>query len=305
MGKIAKVTEVAGAKSIDDMLQQSGTDWDIEVVEAGGPYGRDVHSGGFKALVRPDTQTALAFVGERFRANSHRKQLHTLDGMVTNGDILPVSVSLWDNGAILAYQFRCPSVDVVILGQDVVSPLLTLAFAYGSQLADSAFFSEFRWFCKNQMGQVAQLNKDSKVKHRGDIQSRFGDILGARLSELNGELSDRHRLMQGMTTKALPMGRSLHNYFGEVAGCTKEQSELAWVTPAEDLRGNAAHIPEILECYQEDNAGAEGTVWHAYNAVTRYETHKAGRSAESRHRRMLLGTGNQVVANAWDLAVAL
>jgi hypothetical protein len=186
----------------------------------------------------------------------------------------------------------------------VVSPLLTLAFAYGSQLADSAFFSDFRWFCKNQLGKVAKLTTESKVKHRGDIVNRFGDILTGRIKELGGELSDRYSAMKRMVAAPIK-GRALAEYFGESLGATKEEIDKAWVMPREELTGTAGRIPEVLDCYAVDDCGAPGTVWQAYNAVTRYETHKNGRSVETRQRRMLLGAGSEVSGNAFSLAARL
>jgi len=307
MGKLAKVTDVGQCMSIDDMLNQSGTNWDVEVLKAdvdtaSGP----VANGGFRALVRPDTNTALAFVGERYRANNHRSQLMSLDGMVRNGDIIPVSVSIWDNGAMLAYQFRCPDLDVTILDKDVVSPLLTLAFAYGSQLADSAFFSDFRWFCKNQMGHVAPLMAGNRVKHRGNVHTRFAEVLEGRIQELGGELSDRYKLMRGMTSPTrMLQGKPLVDYFAESIGASKEDADKAWVSLPDELSGKAAELPAVLECWQNDDCGAPGTVWQAFNAVTRYETHKHGKTAESRHRRMLLGSGSAVAENAWRVAAGM
>lgn len=305
-GKIAKMSDISGCNSVESLLDASNTNWDIKTVDAswhGGPVCIGPSSGGFKALVRPDTNTALAFVGSRFRANSHREQLHTLDTLVRNGDILPVSASQWDDGAVLAYQFQCPGLDVVINGRDMVSPLLTLAFAYGSQLADSAFFADFRWFCKNQMGQVAALSTE-RCKHRGGIKDRFGDLLMQRVNQLSGELSGRYEAMRRMLNVPLA-GKERHMFFGEAIGASREESEQAWVMPPDELIGRAAKIPEVLDCYLEDNAGAEGSVWQAYNAVTRYETHKDGRTPESRARRMLLGSGGATANRAWGLAASL
>jgi hypothetical protein len=297
MGKIAKTFDVSGCTNIDQVLQLSGTDWDIQSHRAAGSLWTD---GGFRALVRPDTGTALAFVGERFRPNSHRAQLHTLDRLVEDWTISPVSVSVWDNGAIMAYQFRCPGLDVTVHDRDIVSPLLTLAFSYGFTLADLAFFADFRWHCKNQLGKVAKLATD-RVKHRGDIHLNYGDALARRMSELIGELGDHYASMRRMVGKPLG-GKALVEYFGESVGATKEDVERAWVSEPKDLTGAAARIPEIVECYQSDDCGAPGSVWQAYNAVTRYETHKVGRTVESRTRRMLLGSGNEVASNAFEVA---
>ncbi len=306
MGKLARVIDVSGCADVDGVLNVSESNWDIEVLDAGVGHGCGVvHSGGYKALVRPDKQLAIGYVGGRFRANSHRAQLHTLDALVQAGDILPVSVSTWDNGAILAYQFRCPGLDVLVGPERrMVSPLLTLAFAYGSQLSDSAFFADFTWFCKNQGGQVATLNATSRVKHRGDVHGKFGDVLTTRIQELGGELKGRYDGMRRMTEKPLT-GQALLSYFGEAIGCSKEEIAMAIVEEPEKLIGKAAKIPEILDCYRVDSAGAEGTVWQAYNAVTRYETHHDGRNEATRQKRMLLGDGSKIANHAWALAAKI
>ncbi len=297
MGKIAKMVDVSTATDMAMVLDQSQTNWDIQRAPK--------DAGGFTALVRPDLGIPLAHVGERYRTNNHRDQLGKLDTFIRNGDILPVSVSVWDNGAILAYQFRCTDLDVVIHDRDVVSPLLTLAFSYGFRLADSAFFTDFRWFCKNQMGAVANLNEGSRVRHRGDVADKYDVILGSRIKELSGELSGRYDTMRRMTTTAIPGAKALTAFFGECIGATPEEIDRAYITEPKELRGREAHIPEILDCYLADDAGAEGSVWQAYNAVTRHQTHVAGRTEATRQRSMLLGAGGKVVAHAWDVAARL
>ncbi len=306
MGKIAEIVDVTGCNSIEHMLRQSHTDWDIESLAAGhSEQGRGkVESAGFRALVRPDTNTALAYVGARYRTNSHRLQLGKLDHAVRSGMLLPQSVSVWDNGAILAYQFRVPELDSNIIGTDRVSTLLTIMHSYGFRVADMAFFCNFRAFCKNQMGAFARMCGEDRVRHRGDVETRFGDMLGKRITELGGEVKSRTETMRLMTGKSLS-GRALAEYFGESVGATKAEIDQAWIAPPEDLRGTASKIPEVLECYAADDAGAAGTVWQAYNAVTRYGTHKSGRNEANRQRTMLMGAGGVMAARAWAGAAQL
>ena len=297
--KIARVTDVTDCSTISSVLLKSNTDFSPEVIPVTFPGIKD---GGSRAIVRRDIGEVISTVSNRYRVNDHMAQLRTLEPLVQAGTILPVSVSEWDSGAVLAYQFRCPDLDVTVHGKDMVSPLLTLAFAYGFPLADSAFFADFRWFCKNQLGTVAKLNRDQRVHHRGNVQIRYADMLTGRIQQLGGELADRYSAMRKMLTAPLS-GRGLVEYVGKVMKADKADLEKAWVAPKEECTGNAARIHEVLECYAVDDCGAPGKVWQAFNAITRYQTHKAGRTEASRQRTMLLGTGNDVARRAWDLAV--
>lgn len=304
--KIAHITDVSLATSIEDVLQASQTNWEAEIVDAMVTTDdRIIGNGGFRAIVRPDTNECLAFVGQRYRTNNHVAQLMGLDQLIRSGDLLPVTVSVWDNGAVLAYQFQATGLSFNIHGVDKVSPLLTLAFSYGSTLADTAFFCDFRWFCSNQMGRVAKLTADGRVKHRGEVKAKFSELVGRRIAEVGGELAPRYEAMRRMTNSKVE-NRALFDYFGASLGCSREEADKARIAPKEDLTGNAAKIPEVLDCYLEDDCGAPGTVWQAYNAVTRYQTHKAGRTAETRQRRMLLlESGEKALETAWEEAVKL
>ncbi len=302
MSKIARVVDVTGCTSVGAMLEKSATDWDAVSSDAGG---------GFVRLSRPDMVSEespqglpLAYVGGRFRGGNHRAQLYSLEDMVQSGQLQPHSVAVWDNGAVLCHQFKVTALDVCIHGADRISQMLTMIHAYGSQVADSAFFAGFRMFCKNQFGAMASLNKESRVKHRGDNVGKYSDILSARIGEIGGELSGQYASMRRMTMAPI-QGRELGAYFAEVIGATSEDLDTVRTKPREELRGKAGQIAEIVDCYRVDDGGAPGTVWQAYNAVTRYETHHDGRTEASRTRRMLMGAGNTVAHQAFNVAARL
>lgn len=307
MGKIAKIVETQFSNTIEGMLNASGTNWDAKLVPARLSDSPSPATGGFNAIVRGDSGTPLAFVSERFRPNSHRQQLQALSPLVESGLIKPASVSMWDNGAILAYQFSVPSLEIAVGGTDKVSHLLTLMYSYGFKVADMAFVAGFRAFCKNQMGAFARLAGDDKVRHRGDVVGKYADILRKRISELTGEVQERGQLMAAMGERMLTAKATL-DYIGQSIGVTQADVERAYVSTSEELHAGGPsdagprRILDVIDCYKQDNCGAEGSVWHAYNAVTRYTTHKYGKNDASRMRSVMMGQGAAVNARAWQLA---
>jgi hypothetical protein len=309
MSKLAAVYDISMAKDSEDMLDLSQTNWDVELMPARVALedGTHISDGDYRVIRRPDTNVALAFVGSRSHYNSHRQQLAKLDDLIRSGRLEPVTCSVWDNGAMLAYQLRCPELDITVhtsKGQkDMVSPLLTLAFGYGFKVADSAFFADYRWFCKNQMGKVANLVSDRARHYRGIIEN-YSDILSNRITEIGGELRGHYDTMRLMADYEL-VGDRLRHYLGACVGLTPQQADAAAMLPRNELRGSSAALGDVLDCYQTDDCGAPGSVWQAYNAVTRLLTHGTGHhksSEATRARGMLLEEGGKKATRAFDLA---
>lgn len=309
MGKIATIVEVNGAKCIAEVLTASHTDWSPRVFpaaysvpgssEVGAPIISDTFGDaeGFNAIVRPDTGNALGYVRGRYKAQDHRAQLVQLDGLIADGTLSPESVNVWDGGGMLAYQFRVPSLDMVINGvgqKDVVSPLLTLAFFHNGAGSDLAFFADFRWFCKNQMGRVAQVNSgNGRAVHKGDNAGRYAEMIQSRITELGGSLTERYEGMRQMREVQLKETPALYGYWAKSMLTADPEAVVKELTGVGKPSAEAKVVQAIGAEYMKDDCGAPGSVWQAYNAVTRYLTHSQGRNEGNRIQRALLGPGKE------------
>lgn len=67
MGKIAKRFDVSACKTIDMVLDQSGTGWEPELIPAKSLIGPNLDASNFRAVVNPKTSEILAFTGKRYR----------------------------------------------------------------------------------------------------------------------------------------------------------------------------------------------------------------------------------------------
>jgi hypothetical protein len=310
--KLAKVTEVNDCRSIDAVLTKSGTNWEptvrrITAIDQSGAL-LSVQSR-FSAIVRPDTMQVLGTCTDRYRANNHVAQLTKLDGLVTNGTLVPTQVSVWDNGHLMAFQFKAMALDREIrtaeTAHDTVSPLLTLAFYNDGKHGDMSFFADFRWFCMNQLGMVAKANLgNSRASHRGNVQLKYEDMLMTQIADMQKGTADRYRQMQLLTTRKIG-GRALLEYFAHSLAIPNVPAVIDHLyEKKEDCKGLARNVRAVMGCYRNDDCGAPGTAWQAFNAVTRYVTHEAGRNAATRSARALLGTGQAVADRAFKLARA-
>lgn len=310
MGKIAKQFDVRDCNTIDMVLEKSGTAWVPQLVKASDVItSPGIDASGFQAVVNPSNSKVLAFPGKRYRKNDHMSQVQALQPLVQSGEILPAKVSVWDNGAVIAYQFRVPSLEHVVTHSRMVSDLFTLAFWHNGLGADKSFFASFNWFCLNQMGMVKKANGDNTtVRHSGAVLDKYAELVHSQILRLKDASTERYDAMRRMTDKRL-VGADLLQFFALSMGDTDSNTTVAHLMAngkdQEKLSGMAKTVRAIVDSYRKDDAGAPQTVWHAYNGLTRYVTHDQGRNEATRSARALLGQGQGVIARAWDTAVAL
>lgn len=312
MGKLATTFDVSKCKSIMDVLSESGTAWEpsahpingiMEHKSSTGITSVDGH--GHYAILRPDTMQVLGTASGRYRPNSHVAHLGRLDRLVRNGDLLPVNVSVWDSGKLMAFQFRSTVLDHDITKGDTVSPLLTLAFYNDGKHGDMSFFADFRWSCTNQLGRVAKaMVGNERAYHRGDVAGKYETILMEQITDLKESAEWRYKAMQDMVRKKLP-GKDLLLYWAEVLSIKSPDEVISnmYAKPGE-IVGDGRTLQNVLGCYRQDDCGAPGSMWHAFNAITRYVTHVQGRSRAVRSARALLGSGQTIIAKAFKLAEA-
>lgn len=301
MGKnmIATVTDVTGATTIAEVLGKSNTDWAPQVNNAAW-IGTDglASKCDFRAVVRPDNGMALGMVKDKYRANDHRMQLGALDELIQDGTLEPKSVSLWDNGGLIAYQFLARTLDAMIGGSDRVSPLLTLSFRHDGKGSDDSFFADFRWFCKNQLGRVRELtgSTDSgRVLHFAGNVDAYAHAVRKRIAEIGGSLTSRYDTMRRMADYRI--GDKLLPYIARAIGSADTAMTVnAYMNPGVadgEHKSLANTMVKVLGSYQADDCGAPDSLWRAYNAVTRHYTHHAGRTEASRMRRALVGSSTE------------
>lgn len=310
--KLATVTDVTDCKSVIEVLRKSKTDWEPAVRRISGisEHKDDTTAitgvrSKFSAIIRPDTFEVLGTCTDRYKPNNHVAHLSRLDNMVRQGVLKPTSVSVWDVGHLMAFQFQAHALDRNIIPGDTVSPLLTLAFYNDGKHGDMSFFADFRWKCTNQLGRVAKANVgNGRAAHRGDVLSKYEEMLSRQIEEMQKSTAERYRQMTGLVERKIG-GKALLQYFASSLAISEPEKVVEELYQnKEDPKGQARIVRDVLGCYRKDDCGAPGSVWQAFNAVTRYTTHAAGRNAATRSARALLGSGQTVAERAFTLAMA-
>ena len=277
MAKLAKKYDVTCCGTTDEVLTVSRLNWEPELRRASymGEQG-DGHSCNHWAVVNPTrpASQALAYVGNRFRPNSHVIAAKQLEPLLRSGTITPHNVSVWDGGLSVAMQFRCAGISVEVGPRSIVSPLLTLSINHDGKATDRSFFADFDFWCHNQAGLVAKVGGEG-IRHSDLVISKYSEQLERKIDELSQGLSLRYATMVRMSeTKLAP-------------SCTKFYFQNVMQLPLDDDRNRV--LSAVTKDYDADDHGVPGTVWHAYSAITRYTTHSEGVSDSVRLERAMLG----------------
>ncbi len=302
MTKIATRYDVTDCKTPEDLLLKCGLAWEPQVRKAGFMSGDGdgtcfPEASKYRAIVNPNTGTALAMVKARFKPNSHVKAVTDMWGLVDAGNATPHHVSVWDGGERIALQFRCPDLDVQVGPKSIISPLLTLVVNHDGKNSDRGFFADFDYWCKNQAGMVAKVQGDG-VRHSASVLTRYEDLLEERIKSLRTGMGDRYAAMRRMADSSIKLkGKDLLGYFGRALDIAPEsvQEATGQALRGEVLSADGKVLKALVEDYRADDHGVPGSVWHAYSAVTRYTTHTEGRNAATRAERAMLGSQGRFV----------
>ena len=300
MNKVANRYDVTDCTTPEQLLAKCGLNWEPEVRPAAyGTVDDDVsyNTERFRAIVNPSTGLALAFASPRFRPNSHVKAVHDMWGLVSNGNVTPHGVSVWDGGGRIALQFRCPDLDVHVGPHSLISPLLTLVVNHDAMGADRGFFADFDYWCKNQAGIVSKVSGNG-VRHSSGVITRYEELLEERIRSIKTGMGDRYATMKAMAeSRRQVRGRELADYFARALDLapTSVDDTFKAAKEGEVLSAEGKVLKAIVADWRADDHGVPGSVWHAYSAVTRYTTHTEGRSEAVRAQRALMGAQDRYV----------
>ncbi len=295
MSKVATRHDVTDCATPEQLLAKCGLNWEPQIADAEAVgFGK---SDKFRAIVNPNTGTALAFASPRFRPNSHVKVVNDIWPLVQHGSATPQNVSVWDGGGRIALQFRCPDLDVNVGPRSIISPLLTLVVNHDAMGADRGFFADFDYWCKNQAGMVAKV-QGAGVRHSSSVLTRYEELLESRIRSLREGMGDRYATMRLMadTTKQL-RGNELVSYFARALDLSPTSVDETFKAAygGEVLSSEGKVLKALVADWRADDHGVPGTPWHAYSAVTRYTTHTEGRNEATRLQRAMLGSQDRYV----------
>jgi len=280
------------------MLKAAGLDWQIEKRPARGALPIGECGGGVKRYaryeivrlpregVKGEQEVVLGIVSDRYEPLQNREAFEFFDPIVDRETAFFETAGALGQGERVWVMAKMPEAIEVVRGDECAKYLL-LSNTHTGQGSVTVKFTAVRVVCENTL--MLALNDGQqalRVRHSRSMADRMIDIADL-IAAANAVYADAAELFVRLAKIELNR-RLLEQYMERVfpkseAQKRKDEAPPKWV-----------HVQRLLdETPDLQLAGVRGTLWAAYNAVTRFEDYRVVEDevSDSRLNRMWFGSG--------------
>jgi|TARA_R110000822_G_C15224640_1_gene484656 phage/plasmid-like protein (TIGR03299 family) len=295
-------TRVSENISVDDMLKESGLDWEVQKVPAYAELNGQKIASGHDMLIRTSDNTALDMVSGNWNPVQNAEAFDFFREFVEAGDMeMHTAGSLQDGKRVWCLAKVKDS--FTINGNDKVDSymLLTNPHMYGR--AVDIRFTPIRVVCNNtltlSLGQKSDYQVSMSHKKAFDAEEAKS-LLGIAKEKLN-----QYEQMATFLSAKRWTDETLKQYLAVVFPNTNPNAKMKTFDVKDFDQYASKNAKRALEV-MPSQPGAEmgrGSFWQAYNAVTYLTDHELGRSADSRLASAWYGLNKVKKVKALETAI--
>lgn len=286
----------AGA-DLETWRREAGLEWHVEKR----PLSAHLESGvvstvpGHKALVRSDTAKVLSLVSDRYVPHQPKEiveffsdlvsdfgfEMHTMGALAEGKQVWALAKANW--------QFNIGS-------NDAVDNFLLLATSFDKTRATQALYTPIRVVCNNTLSLALDRGSNAvKASHRAGLDEK---AMKAELG-LFSESAERFQVQaEAMAHHDLRYGE-FEQFIDRVFQIDRREI----LDQGDDLPYPVRRCATLFTDGPGANLpAARGTLWGAFNAVTRFQDHEAKSRDGGRWRSATFGGGARRKLRAWELA---
>jgi phage/plasmid-like protein (TIGR03299 family) len=286
--------------SIEEAIKAADLGWKVELKPVYLEDGTLIESA--QATVRDSDGACLGVVGNRYKPLQNEEAFSFFEPFLQNGLCSLETAGSLCGGKKVWVLARIGGSDLPIAGDDVVRKFILLSNSHDGSVSVRVGYTPVRVVCANTLS-MAVRDKESQLIRVRHTQRTMYDLEKIRdvmnLVNQNFEASaEQYRLLARKTINAA----DLRKYVIKVMDL--KENEQGDLHPRAE--GTLAQVIDLFENGRGNQLiGVRGTVWAAYNAVTEYLSHNAGRSADNRYNALWFGSGADQNALALNEALKL
>ncbi len=301
-------TPVPRDATAKQMILAAGLDWEVSLRPARGA--RKINKRGefsrYEVVRLPrerdeGTEVLLGVVSRRYKPLQNAEAFAFFDPIVTEQKAFFETAGALGEGERIWVMAKMPGAMTIVPGDDCMKYLL-LGNSHSGDGSVTVKFTSVRVVCQNTlMMAMRDGQKAYRVRHSGQMHLKLDELRDflsiAQAVYLHAEKSFR-RLARIQVT-----GNRLGEYLASVFPRTGRQTKQAPEPPRWGL------IREVFDSQPDlQLQGVKGTLWAAYNAVTRFEDYKQPKQEEQPEQRLertWFGSGADIKLKALEKATEM
>jgi len=291
-------TEVPSDLTPLEMLKIAGLDWNVlEVPDTYEWHGKQIPNGK-KSLIRDIDGKFLTSVSDAWKPNQNIEAFKFFNEFVEAGDMTMETAGSLKEGKLIWALAKVKDTFELFNGDTVESHLLfSNPHEYGKSI--NIRFCAERVVCANTM--AIALSEKAKSFIRFSHRREFDPDLAKELLGISHEYMNKYKEAAAFIGSKFYTPDSVKDYITELFPVV--QAANANGKPRKEISKTARQIMEEVIDSQPGREFARGTFWNAFNAVTFYTNHLAGRTQDNRVNSLWFGEAANINIKALDLAV--
>jgi phage/plasmid-like protein (TIGR03299 family) len=300
-------TQVKKGVIAAEMIKAAGLDWKVKMRPARGAIINKKDEANRYEIIRlprqdrDESEVLFGVVSKRYQPLQNSEAFEFFDPIIEDGKAYFETAGALGQGERIWVMARMPDPIEVVYGDECWKYLL-LSNTHNGEGSVLVKFTCIRVVCQNTL--ILALNDDQKA-----YRVRHSKVMSERLTELSEILALAQRvyvtagkLFKDMAAIKLT-GKLLDEYLERVFPRTLNQKK------RREESQRWTHIKTVLETAPDlQGLGVRGTLWSAYNAITRFEDYKYQRKDEEQEERLSrtwFGAGADIKLKAYQVAEAL
>lgn len=280
-------------------LEASGCGFHTEKVPTFINYNGEVKETGHYSTVRTDTGAILGNVGERYEVLQTVDQFQWFQPFLDTREVSFEACLALRGGAVVSVLARIQREDEKV-GNDHIRKYLLLASSHDGSIATHVGFTPIRVECMNRLQMAMRDNQSAlfKIRHTKS-QTQALTQVRETIDLIDREFKATAQQYQRLAECGISVD-DLQKYIKLVLGA-KENEEIS--TRKKNIMDNIVRM--AISGIGQSGDERDLSYWTAYQGVTEYVTHVAGRTEENRFISGNFGLNAKLNQHALDLAIQL
>lgn len=259
-----------------------------------------------KAVIRSDTRDVLGVVGNSYVPIQNGECFSFLDAVVAEGSLRYHTAGALGKGERVWMLAKLPGHIQVKNTEDITEKFLLLHNSHNGSSALRVFFTPIRVVCANTMAIAERKGRGQgiAIHHKGDLAAKVREA--QKVLGLANRFYDDVQIKVDLLASHYPTSVQLKSYFETLYPDLPDGKNKR----AENIRSELVRLFD--EGMGQDIPGIRHSAWAALHAVTEWVDHHRTTRARNPHDRssrrlqsQWFGSGAQLKARAWDLAVEM